>query len=64
MRKFLLAIGVLQKKRFDGYKTPRRRINPYNPLSYIVIAITLVIAVFWIGVEGIKENSYNPFKWQ
>lgn len=64
IRKFLLAIGVIQKKYFDNGKTLMKRINPYNPLSYVLIAIVLVLALFWIGINGIIENLENPFKWQ
>jgi hypothetical protein len=67
MRKFLKSISVIQERTHKdalGCKHTKRRVNPYNPLSYIVIVLILVIALFWIGVVGIKDNSYNPFKWQ
>lgn len=67
MRKFLLSIGVFQTKTikklgFESYKL--NRLNPYNPFSYILIAITLVLSLFWMGIKGIIENWRNPFKWQ
>lgn len=41
------------------------RLNPYNPLSYIVIIFLFLIGIIMFGVVGIwKEfDTKNPFKW-
>jgi hypothetical protein len=41
------------------------RLNPYNPLSYIVIVFMFLIGIIMFGVVGIwKEvDRKNPFKW-
>lgn len=44
-----------------------QRINPYNPLSYIYLAImfvTIIIAYGLIGVYDEFKNAKNPFKWR
>lgn len=43
-----------------------RRINPFNPLSYIAIVVIVVVGIIMFGLIGfwkeIKLN--NPFKWE
>jgi len=40
------------------------RLNPYNPLSYLLIPIVLVVGVIMFGFVGLKEElPKNPFKW-
>lgn len=70
--KILKIIWVLQEgsnmdrnpKLGRGFKTAKR-INPYNPLSYIVIVLTFIIGILMFGFYGFwKELAYeNPFKW-
>lgn len=49
----------LGKGYFNSY-----RLNPYNPLSYIIALITLIIAIILYGFMGVWEKSDgNPFKW-
>jgi hypothetical protein len=44
---------------FDAY-----RFNPYNPLSYIIVIIYLIVGVVMFGFVGILKNDLdNPFKW-
>jgi hypothetical protein len=66
IRKFLKAIGVLQEKRIKhGFK--RKRLNPYNPLSYITIIVCVLIGIVLFGFVGITKEmdfSENPFKYQ
>lgn len=63
-RPFLRKIRVIEENP-NGYK----RINPFNPLSYIVILLTIVFGVLLFGPLGFynewkETNMYNPFKWQ
>lgn len=68
MIKILKAIFVIQEiERHDPFKKSYkvRRINPYNPLSYIAIILILIIGILMFGFMGIwKEvDVRNPFKW-
>lgn len=80
MRKFLKFIGVTQyvsneqrqkqglKKLGKGYFTAHR-LNPCNPLSYIVVLILIFIGIpigiLLFGFIGFwkRGDIENPFKW-
>jgi len=65
MRKLLNKILVLQEKR--GIKGRLiRRINPWNPISYIVVLLATLLGLIMFGFSGIKDqfDGTNPFKWQ
>ena len=72
MKKFLKAIGVIQEvsnkgrepKLGRGYFTARR-LNPYNPLSYLTIVVVFIVGIIMFGFVGFwKEvDRKNPFKW-
>ena len=79
IREFLLAIHVLQIKKVEVTLTSKdglerkvvgfrnwRRINPYNPLSYLMIIVVLFSALLLFGFVGMwKEiDLRNPFNWQ
>jgi hypothetical protein len=64
MRKFLIFIKVILVKRNErGYS--EKRLNPYNPLTYVAIVIALLIAFILFGAIGMwKETDIferNPF---
>jgi len=71
--KFLLVVqSVSNEKRYDtGLKRLGRgynnayRLNPYNPLSYIVVVIGFVVGILLFGFVGIwrEISGTNPFKW-
>ncbi len=44
----------------------KRRLNPFNPLSYVTVVITLIVGILMFGFVGVwKETELkNPFKWQ
>ena len=69
MRKVMKNLWIIQEKNFlDEFKCTRvkYRLNPYNPLTYVVIVMSLVIGVFMFGFVGIKnEINVNElkFKW-
>ena len=69
MRKVMKNLWVIQEKNFlDEFKRTRvkHRLNPYNPITYIFIVMSLVIGVVMFGVVGIKnEININElkFKW-
>jgi hypothetical protein len=71
VQKVLHIVGVIQEVSNEG-RNPKlgkgyfkaRRLNPYNPISYIVFILLLLVGVVLFGVIGIKEQSSgNPFKW-
>ena len=67
MRKLLERLYVMQKKTYtDKYGTRTlKRLNPYHPLTYIVIPLYYALAIAMYGFVGYKENmDSNFFKWQ
>ncbi len=72
MRKLLKQLYIVQEVS-NKNKTPKLgrgfstayRMNPYNPLSYITIILTLIIGILAFGFVGVcKEvDLENPFKW-
>ncbi|OCB72829.1 hypothetical protein [Flavobacterium crassostreae] len=76
MRKALKLFKIIQtvsneNRHKNGLKRLGRgyfeahRINPYNPLSYILIPITLIVGIFCFGFIGFWKEAdlRNPFKW-
>lgn len=69
MRKLLKYLYVIQEKTYDKKfrKAVKRRLNPYNPLTYLFIVIFLIVGVIMFGVVGLK-NEINidelKFKWK
>lgn len=67
MRKLLERLYVMQKKTYtDKYGTRTlKRLNPYHPLTYIVIPLYYALAIAMYGFVGYKqEMDSNFFKWQ
>lgn len=67
MRKLLERLYVMQKKTsVDKYGTRTlKRLNPYHPLTYIVIPLYYALAIAMYGFVGYKrEMDSNFFKWQ
>ncbi len=70
MKKFLKYIYVLQivpnkdRKLGKGY-SQAIRLNPYNPLSYITIIVSIIIGVLMFGFVGFwnEVDLRNPLKW-
>lgn len=72
MRKILKQLLIIQEVSNKGREpklgrgfTTALRLNPYHPLSYVVLIIALVAALVCFGVVGMwKEvDNRNPFKW-
>jgi hypothetical protein len=72
MRKLLVALWVIQHKRVEDKNSPwprfrtLRRLNPYNPLTYVVIPISLILGLLMFGFVGLwKEIEWSQlkFKW-
>jgi len=70
--KILKQLRVIQEidntKRMDklgrGFFVAKR-LNPYNPLSYILIVLVLLASLIMMGVLGFinQVKAKNPFKW-
>jgi len=66
MRKILISLYIIQEvSNKERHKKGLKRLNPYNPLSYITIVLILVIGIIMFGFVGFwKEvDIKNPFKW-
>lgn len=67
--KFLKSIYVLQEKthHIPGYMPVRiRRLNPFNPMSYIIWPATIVLFILKEMARDIITvlvEFQNPFKW-
>ncbi len=61
MRKMLIAIKVISVR-----NDKRKRLNPYNPLTYVTIICILIVSLLMFGFIGMwREIDYkNSFKWQ
>lgn len=70
MRKLMKFLGVIQEMK----KIPQRgihpyihrRLNPWNPLTYITILMIIIIGLIMFGLVGFwKEvDTKNPFSWR
>jgi hypothetical protein len=74
MRKVLVALGIVQivsnekrhemgLKRLGAGHFEAVRLNPYNPLSYVITIVGFCVMLLAFGFYGIFENLFNPFKW-
>jgi hypothetical protein len=39
------------------------RLNPFNPLSYILVVVTIPVILLMYGFVGSFEKACNPFQW-
>ena len=39
------------------------RLNPFNPISYILVVATIPIILLLYGFVGLFEKAINPFRW-
>ena len=70
MRDILKFLWIIQevnnkdRKLGKGFSTARR-INPYNPLSYIALPIIIIVGLILFGIIGFWDqiDRSNPFKW-
>lgn len=67
--KALRKLNVLQERDnpsrlFSIYEPKEHRLNPYNPLSYVLWFILELVYFFYNIYLVIKSNKIkNPFKW-
>ena len=67
MRELLERLYVIQKKNHvNEYGTRTlKRLNPYHPLTYIVIPMYYALAIAMYGFVGYKQEMDSDFfRWQ
>lgn len=64
--KLLLIIQVQEHKDKLNVVYKKTRLNPYNPLTYISIILTIVIGFLMFGFVGFwrELDTRNSFKWK
>ena len=67
--KFLEIIFVIQRKQYDDKGALRgeyKRVNPWNPISYLVVLLFFIGALLCYGFVGMwsQVDTVNPFRWQ
>jgi len=68
IRKLLERLYIMQKKTFvdkSNQTYTLKRLNPYHPLTYIVIPMYYVVAIAMFGFVGYKQEMDSDFfRWQ
>lgn len=78
MKKILKFFFIIQERKVDFILTKKtdgsesyyfkiqRRLNPFNPLTYIAIGVGFVFAVLMFGVIGWKNefSLHKELKWK
>jgi hypothetical protein len=70
MRKLLIALKIIQEKEIKdpfGRTYKKKRLNPYNPLTYVLIVCFFVIGLLMFGFVGFWDEvdwSELKFKWR
>lgn len=74
MKELLIKLKIVQvvsneQRHKDGLKRLGKgyfksyRLNPFNPISYILVVVTIIVLLFMYGFVGSFERAINPFKW-
>jgi hypothetical protein len=74
MNDFLVTLKIVQvvyneKRNKNGLKRLGKgyflafRLNPYNPLSYILVICAIPILIVMDGLVGTFQKWENPFRW-
>ena len=74
MQKILIALKIVQiidneKRNKQGLKRIGKgyfkayRLNPFNPMCYIIIIILIPILLIMYGFIGLFKKAINPFQW-
>ena len=69
MEELLKMLLVLQERKVPVYPNIKRietRLNPYNPLSYILLIVEIVLTLLLKGILGVRDMYLyrNPFKYE
>ena len=74
MKKLLIILKIVQivsneERNKNGLKRLGKgyfkayRLNPYNPICYIIFVISIPIYLLMFGVVGLIQKIGNPFIW-
>jgi membrane protein insertase Oxa1/YidC/SpoIIIJ len=74
MKELLIKLKIVQvvsneQRHKDGLKRLGKgyfkadRLNPFNPLSYILIVVTIPVILIMYGFVSSFEKAINPFMW-
>jgi hypothetical protein len=74
MEKILIALKVIQvvsniDRKKNGLEYLGRgfskayRLNPFNPLSYIIVIVAIPMTIILYGFIGFFKQVTNPFEW-
>jgi hypothetical protein len=71
MKRLLIALKIIQEKKIKdpfGFTYKQSRLNPYNPLTYVVIICSLIIGLLMFGFVGfwneVNWSELLKFKWR
>lgn len=71
VRKILKTLYITQYKTIEVDNkhikfTERRRLNPFNPLTYLVSISVIIVGIIMFGIVGFWEqvDFRNSFKWR
>jgi len=68
IRRILFFFFIIQRRKATEKTRELRRINPYNPLSYIFLAGLFAVVILLFGIVGAFKPEIgiaeNHFKWQ
>lgn len=68
--KILTFLKVIQLRKIKPshkmYMVEERRLNPFNPLSYLTLTIVFFLGIILYGIIGFwnEVDLNNPFKWK
>jgi len=66
MEDLLKMLMVIQERKIK-HRLGRQvlmRLNPFNPLTYIVMIISFIVGTILYGVVGYWSGFKNPFKYR
>ena len=74
MKELLIKLKIVQvvsneQRHKDGLKRLGKgyfkayRLNPFNPLSYFLVVVTIPVILLMYGFVGSFEKAINPFRW-
>jgi hypothetical protein len=75
MEKLLKALKIVQvvsneERNKNGLKRLGKgyfkayRLNPYNPLCYVILIVAIPIFILMFGFVGVFQKLENPFIWK
>lgn len=67
MEKILIALKICLTRKVNdptGMPYVYTKANPYNPLTYVLLLLTIPIGIILYGVNEAREDVINLFKWR